>query len=90
MRRPCSGRQSLLGDGEHVSGYDPDVSEAILGEAAPAGSAGPVTDRVPVSRETASCALLRLGRPRNWQGVRGGGRCRRRLWTVAALFRLAC
>ena len=24
----------MLGDGEHISGYDPGVSEAILGEAA--------------------------------------------------------
>ena len=24
----------MFGDGEHISGYDPDVSEAILGEAA--------------------------------------------------------
>ena len=34
MPRHSSGRHSLVGDGEHISEYDPVVSEAILGEAA--------------------------------------------------------
>lgn len=34
MRRHYSGRQPLVGDGEHISEYDPVVSEMILGEAA--------------------------------------------------------
>jgi hypothetical protein len=34
MRRHSSGRHSLAGNGEHISEYDPVVSEAILGEAA--------------------------------------------------------
>ena len=34
MPQRCSGRLQLAGDGEHISEYDPVVTEALLGEAA--------------------------------------------------------
>jgi len=34
MRRLSSGKQALAGDGQHISAYDPALSEAILGETA--------------------------------------------------------